>query len=121
MVVKTKNSKQCLICGREKSRLQRGLCTTHYGQYRRLRDALNDEAAAKWEEAQIKAGKLLPDARWGKSADDAFADDFEKFIAENPDALKTTVEEDVSEIKAGKNSGNREATKKTKTTKKKAQ
>lgn len=64
----------------------------HYEQYRRKRDSLKPELVAAWEETLIQAGKLMPN-RQGKQLDseqDAFANEFEAFLAANPDALAKT-------------------------------
>jgi hypothetical protein len=58
---------KCLVCGETKGRFNRGLCETHYGQYRRKKDSLNGELAVQFEADSIAAGLLLP-SRQGKKA-----------------------------------------------------
>lgn len=80
---------RCIICEDEHVRRTRGLCMRHYEQYRRKRDSLRQDLVASWEETLIQAGKLMPN-RQGKQLDaeqDAFASEFEAFLAQNPDAL----------------------------------
>jgi hypothetical protein len=85
---------KCIICGESQEGRRRGLCQKHYEQYRRKRNSLRPELVSSWEATLIDAGKLLPN-RQGKQADaeqDAFADEFEAFLADNPNALaKTTI------------------------------
>lgn len=80
---------KCIICEDVHARRTRGLCMRHYEQYRRKRDSLKSELVSAWEDALVKAGKLMPN-RQGKQLDsdqDAFAGEFEAFLAENPDAI----------------------------------
>lgn len=96
----------CIVCKDQVSK--RGLCTKHYEQYRRRRDSLTPEAAIAWEKELIRTGKLLPNRQGNKAIDDAFADDFDSFVAKHPEAMKTPIETTFAEAEIK----NKSATKK---------
>jgi hypothetical protein len=50
---------KCLVCEREKV-LTRGLCDTHYMQFRKAKELMTPAQLDEFEEALIDAGKLLP-------------------------------------------------------------
>jgi predicted RNase H-like nuclease len=80
MSQKQEETSQCLVCdGIANS--SRGLCVSHYLQFTRKRKLLAEEQAIAWEKILIEAGKLLPSRQGNRSIDDAFADDFNKFLA----------------------------------------
>lgn len=104
---------RCIICGESHKDRRRGLCMKHYEQYRRKIKSLRSDFVPSWEAALIEAGKLMPN-RQGKHIDaeeNAFADEFEAFLAENPDALTETsnviprrqIADDIKKTKAKKN------------------
>jgi hypothetical protein len=65
---------KCLACGRESGELRRGLCVTHYHQYRRRLLSLPAEDRSAFEQKVTKAGKILPRNKvWSIKRDDPFA------------------------------------------------
>lgn len=79
---------ECLNCGKSEQ-LRRGLCSADYQRFQRQQKRLTPQAALEYEQRLIEAKKLLPN-RQGKKpslANDALANAFEEFIADNPQAL----------------------------------
>lgn len=89
----TKNNQRdkCLLC--ERASQSRGLCTPHYLQFTRKRSLLSEESAAKWEEELIANGKLLPSKQGQREVPNAFSEDFEAFVRENPSSIKLPTEQ----------------------------
>lgn len=51
---------RCLVCQEVVSRRTRGLCETHYQQFRREREQLPKEQWSQFEELLVSNGLLLP-------------------------------------------------------------
>jgi len=66
---------QCLVCSRRDQTLRRGLCVSHYHQFRRRAAGLDDDVARlKFEQTAIRLGKILhPDACRAIKRNDPFA------------------------------------------------
>lgn len=89
----------CKVCGDASSRLSRGLCSTHYAQYRRRYKELRGEARELYEADCIRDGWLLPTKKGGPPIDnDVFGAIAAKYEQSPLDLQNVTYTEDERRI-----------------------
>lgn len=59
----TQPKETCIRCGKPDKVIRRGLCQSHYGEFRTAKSHVDDSEMELWEASLVARGLLLPDAR----------------------------------------------------------